>query len=62
MMPNDVLVGALGTGALGPENIGALGMSYPWVGQMRTTMMAAVIHGLKLAESYTIANRRYQTT
>jgi hypothetical protein len=58
MMPNDVMVGALGTETLGPTNIGALGMTYPWVGQMRTTMMAAVIHGLKLAESYTLDNRR----
>ncbi len=58
MMANDVMVSALGSSALGPANIGALGMTSPWVGQMRTTMMAAVIHGLKLAESYTIGNRR----
>lgn len=58
MMPNDVLVGALGSSGLGSANIGALGMTYPWVGQMRTTMMAAVIHGLKLVESYTVGNRK----
>ena len=58
MMPNDVMVGALGSSALGAGNIGALGMTYPWVGQMRTTMMAAVIHGLRLVESYTIGHRK----
>ena len=57
VMPNDVVVGALGSSALGPANIGALGMTYPWAGQMRTTMMAAVIHGLKLADNYTITCR-----
>ena len=57
MMPNDVMVGAFGAGALGPTNIGALGMTYPWAGSMRTTVMAAVIHGLKLAENYTITKR-----
>ena len=57
MMPNDVMVGAFGSTVLGPGNIGALGMTYPWAGQMRTTMMAAVIHGLKLAESYTMSQR-----
>ena len=58
MMPNDVIVGAFGAGTLGTNSIGALGLSYPWAGQMRTTLMAAVIHGLKLAEHYTIANRK----
>ena len=58
MMPNDVIVGAFGAGSLGPDNIGALGITYPWAGQMRTTVMAAVIHGLKLAENYTIQHRR----
>ena len=57
VMANDVVIGALGTSGLGPANIGALGMTYPWAGQMRTTMMAAVIHGLKLAESYTMSHR-----
>lgn len=58
IMPNDVMVGAFGSSTLGPGNLGALGMTYPWAGQMRTTMMAAVIHGLKLAESYTMIHRR----
>jgi hypothetical protein len=58
IMPNDVMVGAFGSSTLGPGNLGALGMTYPWAGQMRTTMMAAVIHGLKLAESYTMTHRR----
>ena len=57
MMPNDVMVGAFGSSVLGPSNIGALGMTYPWAGQMRTTMMAAVIHGLKLAETYAMSHR-----
>jgi len=58
MMPNDVMAGAFGASTLGPVNLGALGMTYPWAGSMRTTVMAAVIHGLKLAENYAITNRK----
>ena len=52
IMPNDLAVAAVGSAALGPINLGALGMTTPWAGEMRTTLMAAVIHGLKLAETY----------
>ena len=58
MMPNDVMVGGLGASNLGPTNIGALAMTYPWAGGMRVTVMAAVIHGLKLAENYAITHRK----
>jgi hypothetical protein len=58
IMPNDALIHALGSAFLGPHNTGALGMIQPWGGAMRTTLMAAVIHGLRLAEDYAIANRR----
>ncbi len=52
IMPNDLAVAAVGSATLGPMNMGALGMTTPWAGDMRTTLMAAVIHGMKLAESY----------
>lgn len=58
MMPADVAVAGLGSTQLGPANIGALSTVDSWAGEMRTTMMAAVIHGLKLAETYVITNRR----
>jgi len=58
IMPADVMIAAFGSSQLGEANIGALGMVDSWAGDMRTTLMAAVIHGLKLAESYVIRNRK----
>ena len=58
MVPADTMVGAFGTAALEGGNLAAMGMSLPWAGGMRVTLMSAVIHGLKLAEYYVHANRR----
>ena len=58
IVPADVMVGIFSANTLGPSNLGALGMSYSWAGGMRVTLMAAVIHGLKLAEYYVKENRR----
>ena len=58
MMPADAMIGAFGSSSLGTTNIGALGMVDSWSGEMRTTLMAAVIHGLKLSENYLICNRK----
>jgi len=58
MMASDVMIGAFGGTNLGPTNIGALGIGNTWAGEMRVTLMAAVIHGLRLAENYLIENRK----
>ena len=54
----DVAVAAWGGSALGHANLGSLGMSLSWAGDLRVTLMAAVIHGLRLAEQYVHSHRR----
>lgn len=58
LVPADALIGAFGASALGHANLGALGMTFSWAGGMRVTLMAAVIHGLRLAEHYITRHRR----
>lgn len=58
LVPVDALIGTFGASALGHANLGALGMTFPWAGGMRVTLMAAVIHGLRLAEEYITRHRR----
>ncbi|MEW6755709.1 MAG: DUF6785 family protein [Candidatus Latescibacterota bacterium] len=59
IMPSDALVGAFGAAHVGAPSVGALSLTETWAGEMRTTLAAAVIHGLKLAEGYVIPNRRH---
>jgi len=54
----DAMVGGFGAGSLGHGNLAALGMTNSWASAMRVTLMAAVIHGLRLAESYVTRHRR----
>ena len=54
----DMAVAAWGGSALGRANLGSLGMSLSWAGDLRVTLMAAVIHGLRLAEQYVGSHRR----
>ena len=58
LVPVDALIGTFGASALGHANLGALGMTFTWAGGMRVTLMAAVIHGLRLAEHYITRHRR----
>ena len=58
LVPVDALIGTFGASTLGHANLGALGMTFTWAGGMRVTLMAAVIHGLRLAENYITRHRR----
>ena len=58
LVPADALIATYGASALGHANLGSLGMSLAWAGAMRVTLMAAVIHGLRLAEHYIQEHRR----
>ena len=58
MVPGDVLLTSMGSSTLGASNLAALGMTLPWAGEMRTSAMAAFIHGLKLAEIHVRGERR----
>jgi hypothetical protein len=58
ILPNDFVVGALGSGTLGATNLGVLGLTFPLGSEMRTSLMAALAHGLKLAEIHVRAQRR----
>ena len=42
------LMSAVGPDALGPANLTSLGMTYIWMGDIRTFVMASVANGLKL--------------
>jgi len=58
LLASDAIITGVGSAALGPGNLAAMGMALPWSGEYRTTVMAAVMHGLKLAENYVVAHRR----
>ena len=58
IVPNDVVIAAMGSGHLGAANLGVLGLTCPWAGDMRTSVMAAFAHGLKLAEIHVLGQRR----
>ena len=58
LVPVDAAIGTFSASQLGHTNLGALGLTFPWAGGMRVTLMAAVIHGLRLAEHYVTAHRR----
>jgi hypothetical protein len=51
IIPNDIIIASVGSHALGAAGVGALGMTFPWAGEMRTSVMSAIAHGLKLAET-----------
>jgi hypothetical protein len=58
LYPVDAAIGSVGSSTLGHANLGAMGIAFPWGDAMRMTLMAAVIHGLRLAEHYITAHRR----
>ena len=51
ILPNDLVLATVGGSTLGATNIGALGMTFPFAGELRTSLMSAIAHGLKLAHS-----------
>jgi hypothetical protein len=57
--PSDAVISALGGGSLGATNLGVLGMMIPVASHMRTTMMAALMNGLKLADTHVARRRRW---
>lgn len=57
--PGDAVISALGAGNLGATNLGVLGMMIPVASHMRTTMMAALMNGLKLADTHVEGRRRW---
>ena len=58
MLPGDVVLSWVGSSSLGPGNIAALGMTFPWANEMRTTVMSAFIHALKLADIHVRPDHR----
>jgi hypothetical protein len=58
LYPVDAAIGSVGSSTLGHANLGAMGIAFPWGDAMRMTLMAAVIHGLRLAEHYVTVHRR----
>ncbi len=58
ILPNDLVVGAIGSSHLGAINLGVLSMTFPLGSEMRTSLMSALAHGLKLAEIHVRTQRR----
>lgn len=54
----DAIVGGFGSETLGHGNLASMGMANSWAAGLRVTLMAAVIHGLRLAEHYVTRHRR----
>jgi hypothetical protein len=52
------LMSAVGPDALGPANLTALGMTYIWMGDIRTFVMASVANGLKLVSEVRDGRKR----
>jgi len=57
LMTSTFVISAVGTAALGPPGLMALGFSYGWHAELRTSVMAALANGLKLAEGMEIGRR-----
>jgi len=57
LLASDAIITIAGSRALGPANLVSMGMSWPWSGEFRTSVMAAFMHALKLAENYIKFNR-----
>ncbi|MSR84677.1 MAG: hypothetical protein EXS58_17465 [Candidatus Latescibacteria bacterium] len=57
--PSDAVISSLGGANLGATNLGVLGMMIPVASHMRTTMMAALMNGLKLADTHVAGRRRW---
>jgi hypothetical protein len=53
-----IIISTVGSSLLGPTNITALGFVIPWAGEMRTSVMSAFVHGLKLSEIHVTGQRR----
>ncbi len=57
MIASDAISGAVGTRALGPEGVVALGFTYSWACDMIILVMACAANGLKVVEE-TVRRRR----
>ena len=57
IIPSNIVIASVGSHALGAASVGALGMTFVWGGEMRTSVMSAIAHGFKLAQS-TIGSQR----
>ncbi len=58
VIPAVATIDTLGTAAIGPHGIGALGMTAPWAMDTRTMVMASTANGLKLADLGRMQGRR----
>ena len=58
MLPQPFAVYTLGTAAIGARGLASVSLSYSWAAEMRTTVMASVANGLKLAHARRVHPRR----
>jgi hypothetical protein len=58
LIASDFVTSGVGSAALGPHTLTALGFTYVWAADIRTFVMASCANGLKLAEEQIRAHRR----
>ncbi|MBI2503777.1 MAG: hypothetical protein HYW07_11170 [Candidatus Latescibacteria bacterium] len=58
LIASDFISSGLGSSALGPHTLTALGFTYVWAADIRTYVMASCANGLKLAEELMPGRRR----
>jgi hypothetical protein len=58
MLPQPFVVYTLGSELIGWKGLAGISLSYSWAAEMRTTVMASVANGLKLAHSGGLRSRR----
>lgn len=57
-IPQPFVIFGIGSKALGPQGLVALGLTYTWVSDIRSIVMTSVLHGFKMADSTGLSNKK----
>jgi hypothetical protein len=57
-IPQPFVEYGIGSKALGPQGLVALGLTYTWVSDVRSIVMSSVLHGFKMADSTGLEGKR----
>jgi len=57
-IPQPFVTFGIGSRALGPQGLVALGLTYTWVSDVRSIVMTSVLHGFKMADSTRLEGKK----
>jgi len=57
-IPQPFVIFGIGSKALGPQGLVALGLTYTWVSDIRSIVMTSVLHGFKMADSTKLSDKK----